>query len=96
MTIRLFTVAALMGATALISACNDDNSPRSAAPIVTTPTQPPVTPRTMTISEYVSSLIAMVMGSSCDTATPAALDGVTLDDDMTAQDANAIAVNCSG
>lgn len=95
-----FLAASLFSAAALLSGCNDNNAPQASDNIITQPTNPPgtppvVTPRSMSISEFVASLIAMVTGSACNTALPTSLDSVTLTDDMTQQDANTLAVNCA-
>lgn len=84
---RHLLTASLLAAAALLSGCNDNNSPQL-------PVTPPP-PASMTISEYVTSLIAMVTGSACNTATPASLDTLTVTDDMTQQDANTLTVNCA-
>ena len=92
---------ALLVAAALLRGCNDDNAPQGST-IITTPTPPPgpvVPPTSMSFSQFAASLIAMVMGTtgsnSCSAALPADVNGSTATDDMTAQDANAITVNCS-
>ncbi|MDO9454272.1 MAG: hypothetical protein Q7J29_15640 [Stagnimonas sp.] len=83
--------ASFVVAAALLSGCNDTNAPQAPG-IITTPTNPPIN---MSISQFVASLIAMVTGSACNTATPASLDGVTLTDDMESKDANTLTVNCA-
>ncbi len=93
---RHILVASAVLAAALLGGCNDDNSPRGSNPIVTDPTNPPTNPQpTMTISQLVASLIAMVTGSACNTATPTDINPLALTDDMTATDANTTAQNCA-
>ncbi len=95
---RHLLVPPLLLAVALFSGCNDTNEPQT-TPVVTPPTTTPpvvVPPRSMTISEFVASLMAMVMGTACETAPPASLDSVTLTDDMNAVDANTLSENCAG
>jgi hypothetical protein len=90
MKTSLLLAAAALAAATLLGGCNDNNSPRGGE-VVTDP------PPSVSISDFVASLIAKVTGSSCDTATPDALDSssVTLTEDMDAKDANALAVNCN-
>lgn len=97
MTLRTVVTAALLGGAVFLVGCNDTNIPPAPPP---PPVAPPVTPPTpmSSISRFVASLIAMVTGASCETALPASLDAsaITLTDDMDAQDANTLAVNCAG
>lgn len=93
MTIRHALLATTLVAAGLLSGCNDDNRPAPGVP-VENPT--PAPGGSFSLSEFAASLLAMVTGGACATATPVGVNAQTLTDDMTAQDANAIASgNCS-
>ncbi len=100
MTSRHLLLASLLAAAALTSACNDNNSPQTPV-VITNPTPPPgppappPAPRSVSISQFLSELMAMVTGASCNTALPALLESVNLTDDMTEVDANTLSVNCA-
>ena len=85
---RHLLLASTVIAAALISGCDGGTSGPTTGPILTIPSTPP------SVSEFIASLIALVSGNSCDTALPAALDGLVLTDDSAAVDANTLAVNC--
>lgn len=80
MKTRHLLTACLLSATALLSACNDNNSPL---------------PTTTTISEFAKSLLALVTGGNCNTALPADINSVTLQDDVSTQDANSLPSGCN-
>lgn len=86
MNFRKALYGSLLGSAVLLSGCNDTNTPR---------TVPPPTTPTASISNFVTSLIAMITGAACDTASPTALESVNLVDDMTVQDANQLTENCA-
>jgi len=81
--------ASLLGAAALLSGCNDNNAQLSPGPI-TQPTNPPPT-----FSAFVASLIAMITGSSCDTALPVNANSLNVTESEAAVDANTITPGCS-
>ncbi len=95
---HLLMGSSLLVAAALLSGCNDNNSPQIDTPVGMQPAPSPP-PSSMSFSQFAASLIALVMGSSgsnaCSAALPADVNGNTATDDMTAQDANAITVNCT-
>lgn len=94
---RHYLAGAFIAAAALLSGCDDDNSPAPVGPI-TNPTPPGGStppPASLSFSQFAASLIAMVMGNSCATATPTDINAATVSDDMMSVDANTITVNCT-
>lgn len=94
---RHYATGVLIATAALLSGCGNDDNPTSATIITNPTTPPPITPPTpsMTFSQFAASLIAMVTGSACATATPSDLNGATVSDDMQAVDANTLTPNCT-
>ena len=83
MKTRNWLMGFMLGATTLLSACGGGGGSGSGNPF------PQI------ISDFAKSLIAMVTGSSCDTATPADVNGLNLPETDNAIDANTLAVNCN-
>ncbi len=81
--------ASLLGAAALLSGCNDANSPQATDSPITQPTNPP-----QSFSSFVASLIAMITGNSCDTALPVEVNSLNVSESNAALDANAITPGC--
>lgn len=78
---RHFFLASTVITAALISGCDGGGNGSQTGPI-------------QTVSQFIASLIRLVTGTACDTASPVPLDGFVLTDDTTAVDANTLTVNC--
>lgn len=85
---KTYLAAALLATTALVGC---DNNPDVPFPPGTSP-PPPTT--MMSVLEFARALIG---SSSCETSTPAEINGRTLDDNETAlTDLGAVSAGCSG
>ena len=72
----------MLGATTLLSACGGGAGSGEI-----------VFPQS--VREFATSLITLITGSSCDTATPTDVNGLKLPEDDQAVDANTLPVNCN-
>lgn len=75
--------ASLIGAAALLSSCNDNNTPAAILPVVTS------------FSDFTKSLIAMVTGGSCNTSLPVDVNSNNAPTDETPIDANTLVPGCT-
>lgn len=82
MKTRNWLMGLVLGATTLLSACGGGGGSGDV-----------VFPQS--IRDFATSLIALVTGSSCDTATPSDVNALNLPDNETAIDANTVVVNCN-
>ena len=93
MKANTYLLAGLLAASALVAGCNENSSSGGTAgnspPIVTSPSG------AAKLSELAASIIAMITGSACATASPGDINGIDITPDDTAQDANRITPSCT-